>query len=104
MSRSSTLGFAPDHPTAAGHFPGNSILPGALLLDEVVLAIAAGEGRTAGVPTVRSAKFLHPVRPGDRLAVRWESDPAGETRFECFLLDPERLALSGAVRLDTLAP
>ena len=103
MSRSSTLGFAPDHPTAAGHFPGNPILPGALLLDEVVLAIAAGEGRIAAVPTVRSAKFLHPVRPGDRLAVRWDSDPAGETRFECFLLDPDRLALSGAVRLDTVS-
>lgn len=104
MTRSSTLGFAPDHPTAAGHFPGNPIMPGALLLDEIVLAIAAAEGRNAGAPTVRSVKFLHPVRPGDRLALRWDSDAAGETRFECFLLDPERLALSGAVRLDTVAP
>jgi 3-hydroxymyristoyl/3-hydroxydecanoyl-(acyl carrier protein) dehydratase len=98
------LSFAPDHPTAAGHFPGNPILPGALLLDEVVLAIAAGESRNAGAPMVRSAKFLHPVRPGDRLALRWQSDAAREVRFECFLLDPERLALSGAVRLDTVAP
>lgn len=104
MTRSSTLGFAPDHPTAAGHFPGNPIMPGALLLDEIVLAIAAAEGRNAGAPTARSVKFLHPVRPGDRLALRWDSDAAGETRFECFLLDPERLALSGAVRLDTVAP
>jgi len=104
MPRSCTLGFAPDHPTAAGHFPGNPIMPGALLLDEVVLAIAAAEGRRAGVPTVRSAKFLHPVRPGDRLALRWDCDAKGETRFECFLLEPERLALSGAVRLDTVAP
>jgi 3-hydroxyacyl-[acyl-carrier-protein] dehydratase len=104
VTRSCTLGFAPDHPTAAGHFPGHPIMPGALLLDEVVLAIAAGEGGKAGAPTVRSAKFLHPVRPGDRLALRWDGDAAEEVRFECFLLDPERLALSGAVRLDTLAP
>jgi 3-hydroxymyristoyl/3-hydroxydecanoyl-(acyl carrier protein) dehydratase len=55
VTRSCTLSFAPDHPTAAGHFPGNPILPGALLLDEVVLAIAAGESRKAGAPMVRSA-------------------------------------------------
>jgi 3-hydroxyacyl-[acyl-carrier-protein] dehydratase len=103
VTHSSALGFAPDHPTAAGHFPGNPIIPGALLLDEVVQTIAAGEGRT-GMPVVRSAKFLHPVRPGDRLVVRWDSDPKGETRFECFLIEPERLALSGAVRLDAPAP
>jgi hypothetical protein len=35
--------------------------------------------------------------------VRWEGHPAGETRFECLLLDPERLALSGSVQLDAAA-
>jgi 3-hydroxymyristoyl/3-hydroxydecanoyl-(acyl carrier protein) dehydratase len=92
--------FNLDHPTAAGHFPGNPIIPGALLLDEVLLAIADGEGRTAGACIIRSAKFLHPVRPGDRLVIRWEGNAAGGTRFECLLLDPERLALSGSVELD----
>ena len=27
-----TLQIAADHPTGAGHFPGNPIIPGALLL------------------------------------------------------------------------
>jgi 3-hydroxymyristoyl/3-hydroxydecanoyl-(acyl carrier protein) dehydratase len=92
--------FSADHPTATGHFPGNPIIPGALLLDEVLLAIAEGEDRTLGTYVVRAAKFLQPVRPGDRVLVRWEAQPAGETRFECLLLDPERLALSGTVQLD----
>ena len=38
-----SIGFAfrrPIIPTAAGHFPSNPIIPGALLLDEVVAAIA----------------------------------------------------------------
>jgi len=95
--------FDLDHPTAAGHFPGNPIIPGALLLDEVLLAITEGEGRTVGACVIRSAKFLHPVRPGDRLVVRWETRPIGETRFECMLLDPERVALSGTVQLDVIA-
>lgn len=100
MARSREMRFSLDHPTAAGHFPGNPIIPGALLLDEVLLAIADGEGRTVGACVIRSAKFLRPVRPGDRIVVRWEGHPAGETRFECLLLDPERLALSGTVQLD----
>jgi len=100
VAGSREMRFNPDHPTAAGHFPGDPIIPGALLLDEVLLAIAEGEGRTVGACVIRAAKFLHPVRPGDRLVVRWDGHPAGETRFECSLLDPERLALSGTVQLD----
>jgi 3-hydroxyacyl-[acyl-carrier-protein] dehydratase len=103
VTRSSELRFAPDHPTAAGHFPGNPIIPGALLLDEVLFAIGAGEGKAAGGCVVRSAKFLHPVRPGDRIVLRWEALPTGDMRFECFLLDPERLALSGSVQLTAAA-
>jgi 3-hydroxyacyl-[acyl-carrier-protein] dehydratase len=103
VDRSREMRFDLDHPTAAGHFPGNPIIPGALLLDEVLLAIAEAEGRTVGACVIRSAKFLHPVRPGDRIVVRWKTHPIGETRFECMLLDPERVALSGAVQLDVIA-
>lgn len=103
MDRSREMRFDLDHPTAAGHFPGNPIIPGALLLDEVLLAIAEGEGRQVGACVIRSAKFLHPVRPGDRLVLRWETRPIGETRFECMLFDPERVALSGTVQLEAIA-
>jgi 3-hydroxymyristoyl/3-hydroxydecanoyl-(acyl carrier protein) dehydratase len=104
LTGSREICFSPDHPTAAGHFPGDPIIPGALLLDEVLLAIAADEGGITGACCIRSAKFLRPVRPGDRLVIRWQGDAAGETRFECFLLDPERLALTGAVQLHRRAP
>jgi len=32
----------PDHPASRGHFAGNPIIPGAVLLSETVLAIAPG--------------------------------------------------------------
>ena len=92
--------FDVDDPTAAGHFPGNPIIPGALLLDAVLLALA-GEGGAIGAAQVRSVKFLRPVRPGDRLLIRWEPRPNGELRFEGLLRDPERIALTGVVRLGT---
>ncbi|MDO8414485.1 MAG: hypothetical protein Q7S51_11935, partial [Gallionellaceae bacterium] len=56
--------FAVDHPTAAGHFPGNPIIPGALLLSEVLHAIATGLTLDLSVCHIKSAKFFHPVSPG----------------------------------------
>lgn len=95
MTESADLVFPADHPTAAGHFPGNPIMPGALLLDAIVLTVSRG----AGAPSVaiQSAKFLRPVRPGDRLRVQWENKGA-DTHFSCALAAGE-IAVSGVLRL-----
>ena len=101
MWHSLEVRFAIDHPTAAGHFPGNPIIPGAVLLDEVLQAVAGTGDVERWI--IRSAKFLQPVRPGEAIMIRWEPDPEGRARFECRLLDPERLALTGTVQLEATA-
>ena len=78
------------HPTAAGHFPGNPIIPGALLLDHALRAIGTDVGTE-----VQVVKFLRPVRPGDAVSIRWRRDGA-LMQVECWVGD-ER-ALSGVVR------
>jgi 3-hydroxymyristoyl/3-hydroxydecanoyl-(acyl carrier protein) dehydratase len=83
--------FPAGHPTAAGHFPGNPVIPGAVLLDVVLRAVFGGE---SGPCEVRSAKFLHPVRPGDVMTIRW-NEGAG-TRFDCAV--GGRPVLTGSVR------
>jgi 3-hydroxymyristoyl/3-hydroxydecanoyl-(acyl carrier protein) dehydratase len=93
MWQSTDLHFAADHPTAAGHFPANPIIPGALLLDEVLAAIADD-----GALMIRAAKFLHPVRPGESLTLRWQSLPTGTIKFECRLAGGE-VAASGLLDL-----
>jgi hypothetical protein len=83
--------FAPDHPTAAGHFPGNPIIPGALLLDRMLDAMGhSGIDRQE----VRVAKFLHPVRPGDEVTFRWR-ETGRDVAFECVLAGSGEVALSG---------
>jgi len=91
--------FAVDHPTAAGHFPGNPIIPGALLLDETLQAIAGPHG-TARSLAIRSTKFLRPVRPGDTLVIGWEPGANGQVKFECRLRDAEELVLVGSAQLE----
>jgi 3-hydroxymyristoyl/3-hydroxydecanoyl-(acyl carrier protein) dehydratase len=75
--------FPLDHPAAQGHFPGNPLIPGALLLAGALQEIAAGLGVNLSSCRIRSAKFLAPVRPGDRLTIEY-SRPAGSViRFDC---------------------
>jgi acyl-coenzyme A synthetase/AMP-(fatty) acid ligase len=89
--------FEPDHPTRAGHFPGNPIIPGALLLHHALRAIA--EPASSDLPReIRLAKFFRPVRPGDRVTIRWQKLENGEVAFECRLSHLDELALAGTLK------
>jgi acyl-coenzyme A synthetase/AMP-(fatty) acid ligase len=92
--------FAPDHATRAGHFPGNPIIPGALLLDRMLHII--GQSTAIAAPKdIRVAKFLRPVRPGDNVTFRWRQTPKHEIAFECRLASSDDIALTGTVAMDT---
>jgi 3-hydroxymyristoyl/3-hydroxydecanoyl-(acyl carrier protein) dehydratase len=75
--------LAPDHPAAQGHFPGNPIIPGAVLLAEVLRTIGQHVGVRLAPCRIRSAKFPHPARPGERLSIEFLGDPTGAIRFRC---------------------
>ncbi len=98
MWQSTELSFATDHPTAAGHFPSNPIIPGALLLDEIV-AILVSPVLPDKKITIRSAKFFHPVRPGDAVNLRWQPVGHAAIRFECWLIRDHAIAASGTIDL-----
>ena len=72
--------FEADHPASRGHFPGNPIIPGAVLLSETIMAIRPG---SLAPFHILSAKFLHPARPGDRVTMEFAPTAGGTIRFAC---------------------
>jgi 3-hydroxymyristoyl/3-hydroxydecanoyl-(acyl carrier protein) dehydratase len=65
------------HPTAALHFPGLAVIPGALLLDEAATIIAG-----SAALRFRTVKFLAPVRHGETLELTWQTGNGNLLSFE----------------------
>jgi len=75
--------FPLDHPAARGHFPGNPIIPGAVLLSETLRAIETSLDVSLSPGQLASAKFLHPARPGDHVRIEFSDSAARAITFAC---------------------
>jgi 3-hydroxymyristoyl/3-hydroxydecanoyl-(acyl carrier protein) dehydratase len=99
---------ASDHPAFAGHFPGQPLLPGVVLLGEVLEVLLRETPAVLGAqPRVSAVKFLAPVRPGASLEIRWSAAGGERLRFEVWRhaegdAPQGRLAASG--QLERAAP
>jgi len=64
--------IAADHPSLAGHFPGNPIVPGVVLLDEVIAALAAFVDGAPVVTAMPNIKFVSPLLPDREFSIDFE--------------------------------
>ncbi len=91
------LELAADHPAYAGHFPGQPVLPGVVLLAESLAALEELELGDVTWWTLASVKFVSPVLPGTSLRLHYRRLDSGSVRFEIF-------ASAAVVATGTLAP
>ena len=85
-----------EHPAVPGHFPGNPIVPAAVILTELVRAVERGLGPTVKVLELASVKFIIPLRPGEPFTIGLE--PAGEDRLKFQARCDDRIIASGIIR------
>lgn len=88
-----------DHPSLAGHFPGAPIVPGVVLLEQVLAGIEAAHG-AAGPLRLPQVKFLRPLLPGEHAEVEIEDAPSadgGARRWRFRVLRGDTLLACGEV-------
>lgn len=97
MINETIVDIAPEHPAFAGHFPGQPIVPGALLLALAMQAIEQA-GISLRACTISSAKFVSAVRPGQAVRLQWEEGAANSLRFELLVADRRVASATLALR------
>lgn len=73
--------IAADHPSLAGHFPGNPIVPGVILLDEVIAAFREYIGKPLVINAMPNIKFVSPLLPEKEFVISFEQKKEGLAGF-----------------------
>jgi 3-hydroxymyristoyl/3-hydroxydecanoyl-(acyl carrier protein) dehydratase len=80
--RERTACVAPDHPSLAGHFLGDPLVPGVVILQHVQAALEA-ELHGCRLTGFTRVKFLRPLRPGQPFVVSLERRSVDRAVFVC---------------------
>lgn len=86
------------HPSLPGHFPGNPVVPGVVLLEEILTAVRAWQP-DASIQGFQTVKFLQPITPDFHFTISLEMPAAGKICFSCSADDV--LLNTGTVILST---
>lgn len=66
-----------DHPSLAGHFPGNPVVPGVVILDAVVAAAIAAVNAGHCLRRLLQVKFVQPLLPGQQATIELSMGTSG---------------------------
>lgn len=87
MKKQTPLKLPVDHPAFAGHFPGTPIVPGVVLLDEIMHVIVTDTGIIETVWQMTSVKFLSPLKPNETVMIEHEQLANGALKFAVVTYD-----------------
>lgn len=102
MVHERTVSISRDHPSLAGHFPGHPIVPGVVLLGEVLSLVREASAAVRSVTGLPMVKFSSPVRPDEAVTIHVNLDEAVQASFSCRV--GTRIVASGTIELAPAHP
>lgn len=96
MKHERVVSISPDHPALPGHFPGHPVVPGVLVMDEVIETLRECCGQALIVTGLPSVKLSSPLLPGERLTIEIVQEDAGTAAFTCRV--GQRVVAAGSIR------
>lgn len=87
-----------DHPSLPGHFPGTPIVPGVVILDEILAALTEWR-EDSHVTAIRAVKFLAALKPQQPFTICLSAgqDAEDEVDFSCRVDD--RVIVEGRLQV-----
>jgi 3-hydroxyacyl-[acyl-carrier-protein] dehydratase len=76
-----SFSIAATHPALAGHFPGNPVVPGVVILNAVIQAAEAHSGLP--VDGIRKSKFVQILRAEEEVTIEFGAIKDQRLRFKC---------------------
>jgi 3-hydroxymyristoyl/3-hydroxydecanoyl-(acyl carrier protein) dehydratase len=102
MTHRRVLSIGPDHPSLPGHFPGHPVVPGVVMMEEVIETLRDCLGRDLVITGLPAVKLSSPLRPGETVTVDIEPESDDTAGFICRVED--RPVAAGTVRFRRAAP
>jgi 3-hydroxyacyl-[acyl-carrier-protein] dehydratase len=87
-----------DHPSLPGHFPHSPIVPGVVILDEILAALAEWREHCQ-LTVIRAVKFLVPLKPDQSFTICFSArnNVEGDIDFSCRVED--RVIVEGRLQV-----
>lgn len=91
-----------DHPCLVGHFPGNPIVPGVIILDEVASIILQQDG-ACKITGFSGVKFLQPLLAEQEVTVNLDDKvlaSTGHSKIKFSIYNNAELVAQGEIKLE----
>ena len=87
-----------DHPSLPGHFPGTPIVPGVVILDEIVAALT-GWRKDTRLTVIRVVKFLVPLKPEQPFTICLSVSQGAESEVDFCCRVEDRVIVEGRLEI-----
>ena len=90
--------IAVDHPSLPGHFPGVPVVPGVVILDEILAALTKWR-EDCQLTVIRAVKFLVPLKPEQPFTIYLSAGRKGEGEVDFCCRVEDRVIVEGRLQV-----